>query len=250
MEIIKSKILNGYENVIHGISTKAGGIPPFYNNLSKHVGDSIENIRQNRGKFFGSLGISQARLVHGNQVHSNNIRIVSEPGLYNATDGIITSQENLFLVISTADCLPVMMYDTRNRIIANIHAGWRGTQKKITRRAVEILTTDCGSKPEDIRVFLGPYISKKHFEVGEEVAETFDSQYCEKRNGKYYVDILSDNLTQLRSLGIKDENIESCGLCTYENTDYLHSYRRDKEKSGRMFAVIGIILPERSEGSH
>ena len=243
MDIIKSKILSSYKDVIYGISTKSGGAPPLYNNLSKHVGDSSENIRQNRDKFFGSLRISQARLVHGNQVHSNNVRIVSKPGLYNATDGIITSQENLFLVISTADCLPVMIYDARNCIIANIHAGWRGTQKKITRRAMEILINECGSKPEDIRVFLGPCISQKHFEVGEEVAETFESKYCEKRNGKYFVDILSDNLTQLKSLGIKNENIESCGLCTYENTDYLHSYRRDKEKSGRMFAIIGLIHP-------
>ena len=238
--IIKSKLLSSHTNLIHGISTKAGGKPPFYNNLSKHVGDSEDNIKQNREKFFGSLGIDSSRLAHANQVHSNKVMIVSEPGLYKETDGFITVKENLFLLISVADCLPVMIYDKKNHIAANVHAGWRGTQKKIVSRALEILTGEFGSKPEDISVFLGPCISRKNFEVGEEVAEMFEKKFTEMRNGKYYIDIVNDNMAQLKSSGIKDKNIDSCGLCTYDNNDYLHSYRRDKDKSGRMFAVIGM----------
>jgi len=217
-------------------------MPPFYNNLSKHVGDSEENIVQNRSRFFGSLGIDPSRLVHGNQVHSNNVIIVSEPGLYKESDGFITTDKNLFLVISVADCLPVMIYDKKNRIAANIHAGWRGTQKKIVSRAMEILFSEFSSKTEDIRIFLGPCIGRINFEVGEEVAEMFDDEFTEKRNGKYYVDIAGDNLAQIKSYGIKDKNIENCGLCTYDNAENLHSYRRDKERSGRMFAVIGMSL--------
>lgn len=113
MSIIKSKILQSHANIIHGISTKAGGKPPFYNNLSKHVGDTEENIKQNRDKFFGALGIPQENLVHANQVHSNNVQIVSEPGLCKETDGLITDKPGLFLVISVADCMPVMISTLR-----------------------------------------------------------------------------------------------------------------------------------------
>jgi polyphenol oxidase len=238
--IVQSKILRRQKNIIHGISTKAGGAPPFYNNLSKHVGDSEENITQNRERFFGMLGIPQEKLAHANQVHSNNIKTVHEPGLYKETDGFITDKAGLFLVISVADCMPVMIFDKRKNVAANVHAGWRGTQKKIVTRAMEILTGEFQSQPEDISVFLGPCISKKNFEVGEEVAEMFDSGFIEKRDGRFYVDIAADNISQLRTFGLKDEQIEQSGICTFDEAETMHSYRRDRERSGRMFAVIGI----------
>ena len=228
------------QELIHGISTKAGGAPPFYNNLSKHVGDDEINVKHSRDKFFGELGIDPARLVHASQVHSSNVKIVTSPGLYKEIDGLVTAEKNLFLVISVADCLPVMIYDNRNQIAANIHAGWRGTQKKIVSRAIEILISECSSRPEDLSAFLGPCISQKNYESGEDVAGLFDSKFVNKQNGKYYIDILSDNIEQLKSFGIKEKRIETSGLCTYEENSLLHSYRRDKDKSGRMFAVIGI----------
>jgi purine-nucleoside/S-methyl-5'-thioadenosine phosphorylase / adenosine deaminase len=240
MKILQSKIFQQHNNIIHGISTKAGGGPPFYNNLSKHVGDSEENIKQNRERFFGALGIQQEKLVHANQVHSNNVKIVQDPGLYRETDGFITDKTGLFLVISIADCMPAMIFDKRNNIIANIHAGWRGTQKKIVSHAMEILIDEYKSKPEDISVFLGPCISKKNFEVGEEVAEIFDARFIEKRNNRFYADIAADNTAQLKSFGLKDEQIESSGICTYGEAERMHSYRRDGQRSGRMFAVIGL----------
>ena len=226
---------------MHGISTKSSGSPPFFNNLSKHVGDDEMTVKQNRDKFFGRLGIDQSRLVHANQVHSDNVKIVSSPGLYKETDGLITGERNLFLVVSVADCLPVMIYDRSKNIAANIHAGWRGTQKKIACRALEILINDCNSKPENLSVFLGPCISQKNYEAGEDVAGLFDGKFVCRLNGKYYIDILSDNIEQLKSFGIKDSQIEKSGLCTYDERSMLHSYRRDKDKSGRMFAVIGMM---------
>jgi len=215
-------------------------VPPFYNNLSKHVGDTDENIKQNRDRFFGALGIPQENLVHANQVHSNTIRLVNEPGTYKETDGFITSKTGLFLVISIADCMPVMLYDKRNNVVANIHAGWRGTQKKIVSRAMEILTDEFNSKPEDISAFLGPCISKKNFEVGEEVAEMFDPQFVEKMSGCYYADLTAENISQIKTFGIRDEQIETSRICTYSESETMHSYRRDGERSGRMFAVIGM----------
>jgi YfiH family protein len=240
MKIIKSRIFSAYTNLVHGISTREGGSPPFYNNLSRYVGDNESNVKQNRDKFFSSLGVEQSRLVHANQVHSGNVKAVSEPGLYKETDGLITFAKNLFLVVSVADCLPVMLYDSKKHIAANIHAGWRGTQKKIVRNAIDIMKNEFGSLSEDISAFLGPCISEQNFEVGEEVAELFEPEFVNKRNSSYYVDIIRDNIKQLNESGIKENQIEVCGLCTYNEREILHSYRRDKDKSGRMFAVIGI----------
>jgi len=240
LEIIRSKSLSKHRQLIHGVSTKAGGNPPFFNNLSRHVGDEELIVKQNRDKFFGELGIDQTRLVHANQVHSNNVKIVSRPGLIKETDGLITDKKNLFLIISVADCLPVMIYDRKNNLAANIHAGWRGTQKKIVSRAMEILISECNSKPEDLEIFLGPCISQKNFEVGSEVAESFGDKFVSLKSGKYFVDIAGDNISQLKSFGLKDGQIEVNELCTYDSPDLLHSYRRDKKQSGRMFAVIGI----------
>ncbi|HEY3251796.1 MAG TPA: peptidoglycan editing factor PgeF [Ignavibacteria bacterium] len=239
--IIKSKIFSGHTNLVHGISTRQGGEAPFFNNLSRYVGDDEARVKQNRDRFFGKLGIDQARLVHANQVHSNNVQIITEPGLYKQTDGLITNKKNLFLVVSVADCLPVMLYDTRNDVIANIHAGWRGTQKKIIKRGLETLKIEFNTKSENLIAYLGPCISRQNFEVGQEVAGMFNPEFVEERNGKFFVDILQDNVSQLKAFGVKDGQIEISGFCTFDEKEVLHSYRRDKDKSGRMFAVIGMV---------
>lgn len=165
--IIKSKILSQYNNLIHGSSTNLGGNSqlPFCNNMSRHVGDKEENIILNRKNFFGALGIDQSRLVHANQVHSANIKIVESPGLVPEMDGYITQTKNLFLIISTADCYPILIYDKTNEIVCALHAGWRGTQKKIAEKAISILVERFKSNPSELFVFIGPGISKKNFEV-------------------------------------------------------------------------------------
>jgi hypothetical protein len=161
----------------HGISTRFADEPPFYNNLSKHVGDEPETISKNRARFFGSLGIAEASLVHANQVHSDGVSIVTKPGLYPNTDGLITSLKGLNLVISVADCMPVMIYDQSNHVIANIHSGWRGTQKNIVGKTISIMKTDFNSKPAELIVFMGPAISKPNFEVDKDVADMFPAEY-------------------------------------------------------------------------
>lgn len=240
-QIIKSKILSNLPGLVHGVSTRLGGEPPYYNNLSKHVGDDIETVMKNREKFCGTLGIDITRLVHANQVHSANVSVISAPGLYKNCDALITAEENLYLVISVADCLPVMVYDKAKRVIANIHSGWRGTQLGIARATVEKMMAEFGSFPEDLTAFIGPGISMENFEVDRDVAEMFESRYVKKKTAeKYSVDIKQCVYDELLSCGIIMENIEVSPYCTFSQKDYLHSYRRDREASGRMFAVIGM----------
>jgi hypothetical protein len=240
--IIKSNLLSQFPGITHGISTKSGGFdkPPFFNNLSYVVGDDKNNVKSNREKFFGSLNIDMNNLAIPKQIHSSNIRIINESGSYPETDALITNSKNIFLVISVADCYPVLIYDRKNQIVSAVHSGWRGTQKRILTHAIKKMYDDFKSVPADLFVFIGPGISNEYFEVGEEVASQFDDKYCEGRNGKYFINLRANIIDQLDNMQIPANNIDIHPMCTYKEKDYLHSYRRDKDKSGRMFAVIGI----------
>ncbi|MCC6865218.1 MAG: peptidoglycan editing factor PgeF [Ignavibacteria bacterium] len=240
--IITSNLFTAQKNIIHGISTRFPIEEPSFNNLSKHTGDNIENVIKNRSRFFDSIGINQANLVHANQVHGVNVTLVNKPGLYPATDALITATKNLFLVISVADCMPVMLFDRQNRAIANIHSGWRGTQKNITGKTIELMREMFNTNPAELIVFMGPAISWQNFEVDKDVADLFPGKYVipkTEAKGKYLIDTGTMVYESLLETGTKKSNIERSMLCTYDNMN-LHSYRRDKDISGRMFAVIGI----------
>ncbi len=240
--IITSKILASHKELTHGISTRFPDEPPFYNNLSKHVGDEHDTVMKNRARFFGSLGIAETTLVHGNQVHADGVSIVTKPGLYPNTDALITSQKGLNLVISVADCMPVMIYDKTNGVIANIHSGWRGTQKNIAGKTISIMKTDFHSNPAELIVFMRPAISKPNFEVDKDVADMFPAEYVSPKpnsEGKYIVDTGKMVLVSLLTAGVPAKSIEQFPGCTYD-TPHLHSYRRDRSGSGRMFAVLGM----------
>ncbi len=254
--IIKSRILSQFPKIVHGMSTKLGGNPnpPYYNNLSKFTGDDEISVLQNREKFYSSLGITAASIASANQIHSANVTAVNKPGLYKESDALITNTQGLNLLVSVADCLPVLIYDKAKSVIACIHSGWRGTQKGIVPSALEKMKSEFGSDPRDMKVYTGPCISREHVEVGGEVAELFEGKYVyphpqpfsQRERGasaheeKFFIDLRQVVTDQLLSCGVKKENIERTGLCTFGEKDYLHSYRRDRDKSGRMFALIGI----------
>ena len=240
--IIRSEILSKFTEIKHGISTKLGGnpSPPYFNNMSFKVGDDEGNVKSNRNKFFGLLGINQKQLAIPQQVHSDEIKIIDKPGYYKGSDGLITSGKNVYLIISTADCYSVMMYDSVNKVIANIHSGWRGTQKGIVTKAIDLMKSEFGTKSDDLYVFVGPGISTGNFEVGEDVAKLFKEKYTERKNGKYFVDLKGDISDRLNAFGISNSHLEIYPHCSYDMKDYLHSYRRDRNNSGRMYSVIGM----------
>jgi YfiH family protein len=240
--IIRSEILSRFTEITHGISTKLGGnpSPPYYNNMSFKVGDDEENVKSNRNKFFGSLGVAQKLLAIPRQIHSDEIKVIDKPGYYFGCDGLITSGKNVYLIISTADCYSVMMYDSANEVIANIHSGWRGTQKGIVTKAVDMMKSEFGTRNNDLNVFVGPGISTANFEVGEDVVNLFKDKYIQRKNGKYFVDLKADISDRFNAFGIDGSHLEIYPHCSYDMKDYLHSYRRDRNNSGRMFSVIGM----------
>ena len=242
MTIIRSTLLSQSSNVLFGMSTRVGGASGghFDLNLSFSVGDASENVRKNRTRFFTELGIREEQVVFPRQEHTSNVQICSEGRAFPACDGLITAKENLFLAISVADCVPIVLLDTINNVVAAVHAGWRGTTLRIVEKAVQLMKDKFSSGPESIVTFIGPSAGVCCYEVGEEVAKLYP-QVCihPKKNGKFHIDVKQANVLQLLENGVQDTQIEVHPDCTIHNSQY-HSFRRDGKNSGRMLAIVGI----------
>lgn len=243
MKIIRSELFDKYPNLKFGFSTKDGGVSPdpYCMNLSMATNDEKENVLKNREIFFGELGIPHDQINFQKQIHSDVSKGIVQGGFSGECDATYTNKKNVFLTVSVADCLPVFLFDPLNEVIASIHAGWRGTAAKIVLKTLNKIKTEFGTDPENVIVFIGPGISQKNFEVGEEVGDMFSDDVKIRIGEKYHIDLKKDNFQQLINAGVKEENIEISHLCTYEESLMLHSYRRDRERSGRMFGVIGLV---------
>lgn len=240
MQILKSEIFKEYQEVVFGFSTRkaAGRKPPFFFNLSLSVGDDKKNVEENRKLLYHFLGIDPANVAYQKQVHSDGIRLVDNGGFAGESDALITDKKNIGLAVSSADCTAVFIYDKKNKLIAAVHSGWRGTEKKILKKTINKIIENFNSSPDDLIAYIGPSICPEHSEVGEEVAQLFDKKYSVKNNGSFFLDVQKVNYDILLEAGVKKNNIEVSDLCTYEETDLLHSYRRDRIKSGRSLGII------------
>ena len=241
MEIIKPKIFQNFPEVKCGFSTKVGhnNEPPFHFNMSHSVGDDPKNVESNRMKFFAHFGLGKNEVALQRQVHSDIVTKVNKSGLIGESDAMITSKKNLGLAVSSADCAPVFLFDSRNKVIAAIHSGWKGTKEKITLKTCEKLSQDFSSKPEDLFCYIGPSISQENYEVGKEFDQFFNMKYLKYHNDKYHLDVKSANLDMLLDFGIPRSQIEVSKLCSFEEK-YLHSYRREGKRSGRALGLIVI----------
>lgn len=242
MLVLKSSLLNRYPEIIYGFSTKIGlkRCDPYYLNMSLSVQDSRENVLQNRRVFFSRLGLSESSVATQNQIHGDNITFIDEGVNCGESDAMITDKPNLGLAISSADCPAIFLFDIEKKVIAAVHSGWRGTEKKIILKILNKLVRDFNSKPNNIAAYISPSISQKHYEVGEEVASLFDEKYSIKKNPKYLLDLLRINRDLMLKFGLLKKNIQVSSLCSFEMKDLLHSYRRDGIISGRAFGVIAM----------
>jgi YfiH family protein len=250
--IIQSKLLSDFSTIRHGISTRLDGVSPelygmqpavgLAGNLSFSVGDGEKNVLENRKRFFGTLSIPLDRTAKPTQVHGEVVRKVSKPGEYESCDALITNKKNLFLVVTVADCLPILLYDPVTASIGVVHAGWRGSEMKILSKTVQVLSTEYGVLSKNLLVYIGPSAGVCCYEVGEEVAEKFDMKYLDKTKGaKPHLDLKRFNKDLLVKAGLPESNIEVSPDCTICKPELYHSYRHEKEKSGRMMGVIGVV---------
>lgn len=169
------------------------------------------------------------------QVHSDRIVLAAgRTGCLGEGDALIDNQPGTLLCVKTADCLPIVLVDARNRAVAAVHAGWRGSVQHITLKALKILNCTFGTLPEDVHAAFGPAIGKCCFEVGADVAARFGST-------ERSVDLLDYNRRQLIAAGVAPARIYAAGLCTVCAGDEFCSYRRERRQAGRMLSVVGIL---------
>jgi polyphenol oxidase len=168
------------------------------------------------------------------QIHSDFVLFADHAGVCGEGDALVTNRPGLALSIRTADCYPIFLADARNRAIAAIHAGWRGTAAHIVAKTLERMTSEFGTTPSDVYAAIGPGIGVCCYEVGEEVARQFGYDV------RTHLDLVSENRKQLETAGVPSQNIEALGVCTFCDAERFFSYRREKEKAGRMTSFIRI----------
>lgn len=203
-----------------------------------------KRISANRENYFVKNNIDPKNVVSAEIVHGKKLAVVHEKDsrkIISGVDGLITQNKNIFLSTTSADCLPIFLFEPEKKIIGMIHAGWRSLEQGIASNAVEKIIK-LGGRPENILVAIGPAICQKHYEVGLEVAEKFKKypEAIKKEGGKKYLDIKKIAQLQLLELGIKKGNIEIGSECNFELPKKYFSARRDKPKEVEaMIAVIG-----------
>jgi YfiH family protein len=177
------------------------------------------------------------------QIHSGDvIDACGIPGERGEADALISNEPGLAVGVRTADCLPILLADPENRIVAAVHAGWRGTVRGIAGRTVERMSQTYGTNPDLVRAAIGPGIGKCCFEVGPEVARQFAPWFPElaEAEGKILLDLPEANKRQLQHAGVRPENIAASELCTMERTDLLYSFRKEREAAGRMVSWMAV----------
>ena len=213
----------------------------FSENISPDVNAvfSLNPSQYSRKEITRKLDYNAKDLAIPEQVHSTVVEFARFPGRHPAADGLVTTNSNILLTLKVADCVPVYLYEPRKNMIGLVHSGWRGTVGKIVPNAIQLMQKN-GAETGEIRCFLGPAIGICCYEVGVEVAHKFDDEAKMKLEDRKWKVGLHDQISlQLASSGIPEENIQTSDMCTYESRD-CHSYRRDGDNVGRMFAFMEL----------
>lgn len=216
-------------------------------NINGYCGDDEVHIAANKVALCGLLGIDSNRLVMPHQVHDCVVRRIDGPqqGVIEGVDAVMTDVPQLCIGVSTADCIPVLLYDSTHRAVSAVHAGWRGTVLRIVQKAVEAMCHAYGTAPADLQAVIGPGISLDSFEVGDEVYDQFlsagfDMQPISRREAKWHIDLPMCNRLQLMEAGIPADHIQMTNICTYQQYDRYFSARRLGIQSGRIYT--GILI--------
>jgi YfiH family protein len=196
--------------------------------------DSLPWLQHGFGTRLSTGWPTFSQLATVKQIHSDRVLLVESPGSQGEGDAMISNLPGVGLAIRTADCLPILIADPRNRAVAAIHAGWRGVVSDIASKTIHEMCHRFDTKPEDLVVAIGPGIGPCCFEVGPEVAAQFQF------SGRTTIDLVETTCRQLGRNGVGRGQISASGLCSYCNPELFESYRRDREASGRMVAMIGV----------
>lgn len=239
-------------------------------NINEYCGDSKANTDANRLLLANELGIDVNHIIMPHQTHGVESRIIGEEFatlpddvkkmLLEGVDAVMTNIPGMCIGVSTADCIPVLLYDEEHHAAAAIHAGWRGTQARIVHKAVQEMRMAYQTDPTKLKAVIGPGISLDNFEVGDEVYADFEQAAFDmsaiaeeriKRNPnaedptkaferKWHINLPLANIQMLTHNGVDEANIINTGICTFDNADNYFSARRLGIESGRIYT--GIII--------
>jgi polyphenol oxidase len=225
-----------------------------------YFGDSQDHcVKSNYTKIFieefkkFKKNLNLKNLIFLKQVHGTDGEIFTDKAQLNQDliifpqpgDFLITNLKNVGIGVLTADCLPVVFYDTERKVAAVAHAGWRGAVAQINLKVIQLMQEKFGTKIENIKIFFGPCAKSCCYQVQEEFLENpeilkYSKDVISKKNNPLFFDLPKLANLQLLNLGIKEKQIEtSYNLCTICNHTF-HSYRRDKERSGRQATIISL----------
>lgn len=233
-------------------------------NINPYCGDDTAAITANRQTLCKTLNIEDSHLLLPHQVHGIDCLEVTEDLLHTSPeerqqflegkDALMTDRPNICIGVSTADCIPVLLYDPRHHAAAAVHAGWRGTVNRIVKETFRKMQKCYGILPEDTIAVIGPGISLKNFEVGQEVYNAFAYNGfdmsriacrfpCRQspQREKWHINLPLCNRLQLESMGVSTAHIIDSGICTYAQCGDYFSARRLGIRSGRIFTGIEIL---------
>lgn len=255
--------LSGYCNISHFITTRQGGVSEgAYASLNpgEYAGDDPVRVRKNREILAEAIGISPDKFVAPFQIHEDKIAVIDSSfmtweeerrtAFLQGMDAVMTDFPGVCPVISTADCVPILLYAPDVPVVAAVHAGWRGTVRQIAAKTVETMVSTYHCDLKRIEAGIGPFIGKEAFEVGEEVADAFRASGADLSavafrhpiSGKMHIDLGEANRRQLLAAGLLPERIEIADICTYTMCDRFFSARRLGVRSGRIWS--GILIRE------
>ena len=258
-EMLGFELLSKYSNIFHFTTTRRGGVSKGnYGsmNLSPYCGDDEAAVSTNWEIVKDEFPFNPNYIAFPYQTHEDKIRIITpafvelsiaeQQGLLYGVDALITNTPRVLLTTCTADCVPSILYDPIKQVIAAVHSGWRGTTKHLLAKVVNKMIEEFDSNPEDILATLGPSISLKAFEVGDEVVRFFEEShftvadigYRNTKTAKYHIDLWESNRLLLNKAGVLDSNICYSNQCTYTNYELFFSARRLTINSGRITTAV------------
>jgi YfiH family protein len=256
IEYLQSPLLSNCDFLEHAFCTRRGGSSQDeYKslNMSFREGDEESRVLQNWDCLATAFAIPMEQFLVVNQVHGDAIFVIKPHGRYFSTrdelnyDAIVTSRTNLAICIKTADCVPVFIVDQVKKVIAVVHAGWKGTALEISAKVIRLMQSQYGSQSADILAAIGPSIGKCCYEVDQATADAFRGQNNSdlflqpgKKKDKWMLDLSKANFQHILDAGVPESNIEVSGFCTTCNQDMFFSHRGSGGITGRQVNFMMI----------
>lgn len=236
---------------LHGFTGRAGGVSEgaFASlNLGLSSGDDVRAVERNRDLLLGHLGFTREQVCAFDQVHGDKV-LAGDPGWFEAeADAAVTARRDVLLVVSSADCVPLLFHDPVRGVVGAAHCGWRGTVAGLAGKVVEAMVARHGCRPGDVRVALGPCMRGDCYQVGPEVVEAFAAAGfppgCRRPDpaaaDRWLLDLPAANRWSLAEAGVLGANVTDLAVCTHCRPESFYSHRRDRGVTGRHWAFVAL----------